>query len=138
MVEGAVEEKPKKRILLLDDDLDLQTVLAVFLRENGYEVTPVSNGVDGVRELVKQEFDAVVCDMMMPSLPGDMFYLAVQRMRPKLCDRFLFVTGHKGNPKIQEFIKKVNGVILTKPFSVDQLLDMVGFVQIRAMLLAAA
>jgi len=74
----------------------------------------------------------ILCDMMMPTLPGDMFYLAVERMRPHLCDRFIFMTGYKGDGKVADFIKKVNGTILNKPFLVDDLLEMIAFVQVRA------
>ena len=33
----------------------------------------------------------------MPTMAGDMFYLAVQKTKPQLCSRFLFVTGHADN-----------------------------------------
>ena len=40
-------------------------------------------GVEGVHEVLASEFDAILCDMQMPTLPGDMFYRAVERMRPR-------------------------------------------------------
>jgi DNA-binding response OmpR family regulator len=117
----------------LEDDEDLKMTFEAFLNENGYDVMPVSNGVDGIRELMKAEFEAVICDMNMPTLPGDMFYLAVQRMRPALCDRFLFVSGQT-DAKVADFITRVGGTILKKPFPVNLLLDMVGYVQVKSML----
>jgi hypothetical protein len=60
-----------------------------------------------------------------------MFFRAVERMRPHMCDRFIFMTGHRGNPKVNEFIKAVNGTMLSKPFHVDDLLEMIAFVQVR-------
>ena len=53
-------------------------------------------------------------------------------MRPHLCRRFIFVTGHRGNPKINEFIKRVNGTMLTKPFHVDDLLEIIAFIQVKS------
>jgi DNA-binding NtrC family response regulator len=119
-----------KRILLLEDDEILKDAIQEFLRLNYYEVVSVGNGADGVRAVVKDEFDIVICDMMMPKLPGDMFYTAVERMRPQLCRRFIFITGHGHNPKIHDFIKQVRGTMLAKPFHLDDLLDAVAVVQV--------
>ena len=47
------------------------------------------------------------------------------------------MTGHRGNQKVNEFIESVNGTILTKPFHVDDLLEMVAFIEVRKFLLAA-
>lgn len=123
-----------KRVLLLEDDDDFNAILKEFLESNFYDVISVRNGVEGVREVIKGDFDVIVCDMMMPALPGDMFYLAVERMRPHLCSRFIFITGLRGNPKITDFIKRVNGTMLAKPFHVDDLLEMIGFVQVKTTL----
>ena len=73
-----------------------------------------------------------------PTLPGDMFYRAVERMRPHLCDRFVFMTGHRGNQRINDFIDSVCGTVLTKPFRVLDLLEMVDFVRLRTAVLMAA
>jgi DNA-binding NtrC family response regulator len=120
-----------KRVLLLEDDEMFKGVVKEFLESNFYDVTAVSNGAEGVRAVLKDEFDVIICDMMMPKLPGDMFYTAVERMRPHLCKRFIFITGHRGNPKINDFIKQVKGTMLAKPFHMDDLLETVAFVQVR-------
>ena len=121
---------PPKRVLLLEDDEVLKDAIKEFLQSNFYEVVSVGNGADGVRAVVRQEFDLVICDMMMPKLPGDMFYVAVERMRPQLCRRFIFITGHGHNPKIHGFIKQVRGTLLPKPFHLDELLEAVAMVQV--------
>ena len=97
----------------------------------------VTNGVEGVHQVLASDFEVLLCDMMMPTLPGDMFFRAVERMRPHLCDRFIFMTGHRGNTKVNDFIASVSGTILTKPFHVDDLLEMIAFINVRTMLLAA-
>jgi DNA-binding NtrC family response regulator len=121
-----------KRVLLLEDDEMLKNAIREYLEGNDYEVVAVSNGAEGVRAVLKQEFDAIVCDMMMPKLPGDMFYTAIERMRPHLCRRFIFITGHRGNPKINDFIKQVKGAMLAKPFRMDDLIEAVAMVQIKS------
>ena len=121
-----------KRVLLLEDDEMLKNVIKEYLEGNFYEVSAVSNGAEGVRAVLKQEFDVIVCDMMMPKLPGDMFYTAIERMRPHLCRRFIFITGHRGNPKINDFIKQVRGTMLAKPFRMDDLIEAIAFIEVKA------
>ena len=126
-----------KKVLLLEDDPAFKEIMTDFLKETGFEVVAVMNGVEGVHQVLASDFEVILCDMMMPTLPGDMFFRAVERMRPHLCDRFVFMTGHRGNAKVNDFIKSVNGTILTKPFHVDDLLEMIAFINVRTMLLAA-
>src|SRR5471032_2098584 len=79
-----------KSILLLDDDIDLAFTLKHLLETHNFVVTTVGNGVEGVREIMRFDFDIVMCYMMIPQMPGDMFYYAVQRTKPDLCKRFIF------------------------------------------------
>lgn len=119
---------------MLEDDEAFNEIVREFLVGRGFDVVPVANGVEGVRAITRSDFEVIICDMMMPSLPGDMFYLAVQRMRPHLCRRFIFITGHRGNERIDAFVRRVNGIMLNKPFRIEDLVELIGFVQIRSML----
>jgi DNA-binding response OmpR family regulator len=121
----------KRKVLLLEDEPQFRDIIKDFLMTHGFDVVAVQNGVEGVHEVLASDFEVILCDMMMPTLPGDMFYRAVERMRPHLCDRFIFMTGHRGNPKVNDFIKTVNGTMLTKPFHIEDLLEMIAFVQVR-------
>jgi DNA-binding NtrC family response regulator len=117
-----------KSVLLLEDEGTLTDVLKIHLEMNSWEVTAVANGVDGLKHVMERDFDIIVCDMMMEKLAGDMFYTAVERSKPHLCKRFVFMTGYRGNKKIEEFIRKVNGLMLWKPFEAYELLDTMKFV----------
>ncbi len=130
-------KKAERKILLLEDDPAFKEIIKDFLTDCGFTVVAVQNGVEGVHEVMGNDFEVILTDMMMPTLPGDMFYRAVERMRPHLCDRFVFMTGHRGAGKVNEFITAVNGTILTKPFHVDDLLEMIAFVRVRSQLFVA-
>lgn len=111
-----------KRILILEDDPVLVGMLTDFLKSNNFLVTSVANGADGVQHILKSSFDVILCDMVMPNFPGDMFYLAVERTRPHLCNRFIFMTGQLGNPEIETFIRQIRGFMLWKPFELHELM----------------
>ena len=110
-----------RQILVVEDDSELAGMLDYFLRSRGYRVTSVSNGVDGLRAAMTEDYDAILCDMVMPLMAGDMFYLAVRRVRPHLCERFVFVTAHQEQPRVKEFLNQVQETVLRKPFNLDDL-----------------
>ena len=114
---------PPKHILMLEDETALTEELGPFFACNGFNLVSVTNGVDGLKQIMARDFSVIICDMMMPNLPGDMFYRAVERTKPHLCKRFIFITGFKGNRDIGDFIRKINCIMLWKPFQVQELMD---------------
>src|SRR3954464_7790745 len=120
-----------KNILLVDDDVDLAHALKDLLEARNFLVTTVSNGAEALREVMEMNFDVIVCDMMMPEMPGDMFYLAVQKTRPAMANRFLFITGHGDNPKVDAFLKRNEGLVIYKPVKTDELVRMISLVMQR-------
>jgi len=112
---------PAQTVLLLEDRDDFREVLRDHLVSRFFEVTSVPSGVEGLREIMKGPFDLIICDMMMPKLGGEMFYWAVTRLRPAAGQRFIFFTGHKNNPRLEFFFKRVKATVLYKPFSLNAL-----------------
>ena len=84
---------------------------------------PESPGVIALKQILNRDVDAVICDLKLPQLEGDMFYITVERTKPHLCDRFIFITGMADNPKFQPFISRMESRVLFKPVSIDQLLQ---------------
>ncbi len=117
-----------KSILLLDDDVELADTLKTLLETHNYIVTIAKNGVEGLREVMSLDFDIIMCDMMMPAMPGDMFYLAVERIKPQLCRRFVFLTGHADNPKVSEFLARIKATVLYKPVTNEELIHTIALV----------
>ena len=109
------------RVLLLDDQEDFRAVITEFLITHHFEVTEVSNGAEGLRAVLRETFDLIVCDMMMPKVGGEMFYWAVTRVRPAARLRFIFITGHQNEPTVQHFFKRIDATVLLKPFQLNDL-----------------
>jgi len=124
-------------VLLLEDDSDFSAVLVEFLRENGFQVVAVRNGVEGIREVLQSDFEVILCDLMMPALCGDTFFRAVGRMRPHLCERFIFMTGHYGSQNVKRLAASANNAILAKPLVFSELAEQIAFVSVRNIHLAA-
>jgi CheY-like chemotaxis protein len=111
------------RVLIVEDDEAVGDVLRDFLESAKVKVTMAANGADALRQIISNHFDAILCDMVMPTMPGDMFYLAVERTKPKLCHRFVFMTGYKADPKVSSFLERQENPVLYKPFQMMELLD---------------
>ncbi len=109
------------KVLLLEDRSDFRSVLREYLVSYSYDVTSVSSGIEGLREIMKSRFDVILCDMMMPRMGGEMFYWAVTRVRPATKNRFIFFTGHKNNPAIEFFFRRIKAKVLFKPFKLAAL-----------------
>lgn len=119
----------RKKILILDDDIAFSELTRILLEQSGYEVDVVPDGVQGIKRIMVSDYTAILCDMVMPHLAGDMFYTAVERVKPHLCKRIIFVTGHKGDRKTEEFIRKVRGLIIWKPFKSHILMETIQAVE---------
>lgn len=112
-----------KHVLVVDDNVELAQTYQELLQMNHYRVSLAHDGVQALKLLTELDVDAIVCDLSMPGLEGDMFHNAALHVRPELGRRFIFVTGHAGNPKYEPFLKRVDARVLYKPIQVRQLLD---------------
>jgi CheY-like chemotaxis protein len=110
-----------RSILLIEHDQDLRDTLKGLLELHNFVVTTAHNGLEGLRQVMHQEFDVIISSFIMPVLRGDVFYLAVQKIKPHLCGCFVFMTG-SNDPKIGEFIQKVDGLLLFYPIASEDLL----------------
>ena len=112
----------RKHVLVVDDNVELAQTFQELLELYHYKVSLAHDGVQALKLITQLDLDAIVCDLSMPQLEGDMFYNAASHVRPDLSHRFIFVTGHLGNPKYEPFLKRVNALVLYKPVQVDHLI----------------
>jgi DNA-binding response OmpR family regulator len=111
-----VVERPP-RILLVDDEQSVQTLLSYPLRKDGYEVVQATDGRQALARFGETPFDLVVLDVMMPKLDG---LEVCRKLRAKSTVPIIMLTA-----KAEE-IDKVLGLELgaddyiTKPFSMRE------------------
>lgn len=112
-----------KQVLVVDDDIELALSYQAVLQSHGYQASTAANGALALHLVSKNKVDAILCDLNMPELAGDLFYLEVGRIQPALLKRFIFITGHADNPLYEPFLKKVKAPVLSKPVSIASLLE---------------
>lgn len=103
------------RILIIDDDKELLCTFRDLLAAKGFIVSTAEESETALKMLLRDEFDAVLCDFMMPTMSGDALYWELKKQRPEICSRFIFVTGFKKEPRFARFIEREQVRVLTKP-----------------------
>jgi CheY-like chemotaxis protein len=93
-----------------------------LLQGHGYRVSTAADGAQALKLVLHGDVDAILCDLHMPELTGDLFYVEVGRARPHLLKRFIFITGNSDDPIYETFLKNLNAPVLCKPVSIQQLL----------------
>lgn len=109
-------------VLIVDDDIELALTYQALLQVHGYRVSTAGDGAQGLKLVLNGDVDVILCDLHMPELTGDLFYVEVGRARPHLLKRFIFVTGIADAPLYESFLNSVKAPVLCKPVSIDQLL----------------
>jgi CheY-like chemotaxis protein len=111
-------------ILIIDDDLALQTVLEYALRNADYEVVLAPDGQEGLRMLESLAPSLVISDIMMPNMDGVEVF---QHLKERLQDDgipIFFMTALNRKPWFAD-LEAEGAVILQKPFEVERLVDMI-------------
>lgn len=116
------EYRGEARILLVEDERDLRTVTAEFLRKRGFDIVEAPSG-QGALHLLETEagIDLLITDIKMLGLDGFELATLARRLLPKL--PVLYVTGYAEYPDIDE--KRILGPVLQKPIDTGELLSMV-------------
>jgi CheY-like chemotaxis protein len=119
------EPKPpsQPRILLVDDNDAIRTVLRRLLARSGFDVVEARNGVEALAAHRAQPADIVVTDLIMPEKEGLETILELRRMQPRL--RIIAMSGG-GRVRAQDYLKLAAALgasrTLAKPFSEAELL----------------
>ena len=118
----AVHPEPLKAILVVDDDQQLTSALQWILRDENYLVDVAFDGDEALLKVKVHEYDAVICDLMMPRVRGDEFYVQAKTLRPQLEDRFIFITGYAAESEMKNFLDQNHLTHLAKPFPIKELI----------------
>jgi DNA-binding response OmpR family regulator len=110
----------KTKVLLVEDDINLGTILKEYLAVKGFEVELCYNGEDGIAIFNKYKYDICILDVMLPKLDG--FSLARQIKKLDNHIPIVFLTAKAlAHDKIEGFKIGADDYI-TKPFNAEELL----------------
>jgi two-component system alkaline phosphatase synthesis response regulator PhoP len=111
-----------KRVLVVDDEIHIVHVVAIKLRNNGYEVLSADNGAEAFELACKERPDIIVTDYQMPVMTGlELVEKLRQRQETKDIPVIMLTARSFAIPKEQQEDLRISGC-LSKPFSPKELL----------------
>jgi len=109
----------KKRILIIEDDAEMRSLLKDFFEEEGIEAASVGNGPDAFRELVKEPFDLVITDIRMPGLTGLDILPGIKKLHPDAS--IIVITAFGSDEVYRRSLDRGATAYLEKPIHFDKL-----------------
>jgi DNA-binding NtrC family response regulator len=113
-------ETKRGRLLIVDDEVELKNALCEILADAGYETVGASNGAEGLQALAKQDFDVLLCDLMMPGMDGIGVLRKALDIDPNLVG--IIMTGQGSIPSAIEAMKVGAFDYVLKPFNLQTML----------------
>ena len=109
------------RVLVVEDDDQIATILEETLRDEGYQVRRAPNGQEGLAALERWTPHVIILDLMMPTMDGQSFRAAQRALAPAVAEVPVIVLSGARNARAQaEALAAVAAI--AKPFELDEVL----------------
>ncbi|MFO0675888.1 MAG: PAS domain S-box protein [Polyangiaceae bacterium] len=117
--------RARRSILVVDDERSVRSSIAATL-SGAHDVVSLGAARSALA-LVRagEPFDAVLCDIVMPGMSGDEFFVELEAAAPDLARRTAFVSGGTLDERTRSFVRKRRIPLLLKPFTVRGLEELV-------------
>lgn len=113
----------KKKILIIDDDLDMCTLLSRFLNKKGFEAEVALNGAKGLARFNEEHFDIVLCDFRLGDRDGKDVLLKIKETKPETI--VIIITGYSDIKTAVDVIKLGAFDYITKPLIPDEVINVI-------------
>ena len=111
----------KRKILVVDDEISVRTILKQILEKSDFEADSAGDGVEAVEKLKASSFDGVITDINMPNMDGVALLKKIKEDYPDM--PVIFITAF-GRDKIVIEAMKVGLVdFIEKPFKMDVIIN---------------
>lgn len=112
-----------KRILIIDDDTYMRKLLVNYLEKNNYEAKGAENGKSGVKNILKENFDLLICDFRLPDMDGLEVLKRVKKINPAL--NIIIITAYADISMAVKLMKLGAYDYVTKPLQHEEILALV-------------
>ena len=110
-----------KRILIVDDEIEMVEMLFNLLKNDGYKVDTARNGKLALEKIQVRDYEVIICDVKMPVMNGIQLYEILKKRKPKMAERIIFISGDIINRETIRFLKTCGCMYLGKPFKIEML-----------------
>ena len=116
---------PPKRILVVDDEAQIVSLLQTTLSEAGFDVDGALNAADALTLVKDNLYDVVIVDFSLPDMNGVMLHSRIRQLDQDLGDRTIFISGVVQSEDDLSYYAETAGGFLPKPFETNDLLECV-------------
>lgn len=117
----AEDNTEKKKIFIVEDDLDLSEMLSAYFRVQGYEVSQAARGEDAVAGIVEMVPDVAVLDIRLPDIDGYEVCRRLRRARRTQNIPVIFLTEKREREDKLAGLELGAVDYITKPFDIQEL-----------------
>jgi len=111
-------EEQKKTILVIEDDIDVLSMIIMNVKYFGYEVITATDGMEGLKKLEEGGYDLVITDIVMPYVSGLGVVSTLKEKWPHI--PVIAITGYGKEPETVAMEKKAD-LVLSKPVKMHAL-----------------
>ncbi len=111
------------KIMVVDDDMDLRSTLQEILMDEGLDVISAEDGFQAIRMASEYQIALILMDIRMPGMDGVEAFLQIKKILPDCT--VVMMTGYAVESLIQKALSEGARTCLTKPVSIDHLLEIV-------------
>jgi CheY-like chemotaxis protein len=113
------------RVLVVDDDEAIRKLISAILRRRNFIVDTAANGEEALKKLGEHHYTIMLLDLMMPRVDG---YTVIDRVREQKIATEIVVVTAAGASQVKAIDRSIVRVIISKPFDVTQLVEVVSSV----------
>jgi two-component system, NtrC family, response regulator HydG len=113
-----------KRILIIDDDMDMCNLLGRFLQKKGFETEASHSGGKGIAKFKESRFDVVLCDFRLGDKEGREVLKEIKQIDPHAI--VIIITGYSDIKTAVDVIKSGAFDYITKPLIPEEVLNVIG------------
>ncbi len=108
----------KHRILLVEDDIELNHTIAEFLNMSNFDVVSVYDGEEAINSVFETNFDVVLLDIKLPKMNG---FDVARELRKNFSVPIIFITSLDGETNVVKAFLNGGDDYIRKPFSLKEL-----------------
>ena len=111
-----------KKILIVDDEINVIKVIASRLKANNYDVVSASDGTFAIKKAIEEKPDLIILDIRMPAGGGVSVFENLKRLDSTMMTPIIFITAHPTEEIKQKVLEMGAEDFIAKPFDPEDLL----------------
>lgn len=122
-MESSKNSRSVPRILIIEDDEEMRSLLKDLLEDEGYQADSANNGSEAFRKLAREHFDLVITDIRMPGLTGLDILPGIRRLQAGI--PIIVITAFGSEEVHRRALERGATTYLEKPVHIHQLRELI-------------